>query len=391
MITNFPFMLSQSKHSELFSSKLLALVVHRQQEHYMPPVRTVEYIAPILMLIFPAILWGASKTMTVGEIALYKGVDREKILLEGAKNEGQLSIYTSNSVVAGVVAQAFEKKFPFIKVSAWTAESPMQLKRVLEENRAARYIADVAESSPESMGILRRENLLQEIYSPELAAYGDESKVKGNSGIVYWANREIYFSLGFNTKMIPPNDAPKVLKDLLEPKLKGNIGISGHSTGARWVGAVLDLAGMDYLEKLARQDVRVHNVAGPAMRALVAAGKIPVTPTISQSNIIRAKRQGAPVDWRPMEPVMAAVGHSAMFRRLPHPHAALLFLDYLHSKEGQQVAMKEGVSSPRNDLTSQETKFKKTYLESKYSNEELETKIGEWDAILRKLFLRRQS
>jgi len=344
-----------------------------------------------LLVLLPWVVWGASKTMTVGELALYKGADREKLLLDGAKNEGQLSIYTSNSVVAGVVAQAFEKKFSFIKVSAWTAESPVQLRRVLEENRAARYIADVVESSPESIGILRRENLLQEIYSPELAAYGDETKVKGNLGVLYWTNREIYFSLGFNTKIIPPNEAPKVLKDLLEPKLKGNIGISGHSTGARWVGAVLDLAGMDYLEKLARQDVRVHNVAGPAMRALVAAGEIPVTPTISQSNIIRAKRQGAPVDWRPMEPVMAAVGHSAMFKRLPHPHAALLFLDYLHSKEGQQVAMKEGVSSPRNDLTSQETKFKKTYLESKYSNEELETKIGEWDAILRKLFLRRQS
>jgi iron(III) transport system substrate-binding protein len=329
--------------------------------------------------------------MSVAELALYKGADREKVLIEGAKSEGQLSLYTSNSVVAGVVAQAFERKFSFLRVSAWTAESPLQLKRVLEENRAARYIADVVESSPESMGVLRRENLLQELYSPELVAYGDESKVKVNSGVVYWANREIYFSLGFNTKMIPPNEAPKVLKDLLEPKFKGNIGISGHSTGARWVGAVLDLAGMDYLERLSRQAVQVHNVAGPAMRALVAAGEIPVTPTISQSNIIRAKRQGAPVDWRPMEPVMAAVGHSAMFKRLPHPHAALLFLDFLHSKEGQQIAMKEGVSSPRNDLISAETNFKKTYLEAKYSNEELEKKLGEWDAVLRKLFLRRQS
>jgi ABC-type Fe3+ transport system substrate-binding protein len=92
-----------------------------------------------------------------------------------------------------------------------------------------------------------------------------------------------------------------------------------------------------------------------------------------------------------MEPVMTNVGYSAMFRRLPHPHAALLFLDYLHSREGQQIAMKEGVSSPRSDLVSHEMKFKKTYLESKYTIEELEKKIGEWDAVLRKLFLRRQS
>jgi ABC-type Fe3+ transport system substrate-binding protein len=31
-----------------------------------------------------------------------------------------------------------------------------------------------------------------------------------------------------------------------------------------------------------------------------------------------------------------------MTAKAPHPHAALLFLDYLHSKEGQQVVMKGG-------------------------------------------------
>ena len=265
----------------------------------MPSLKGLNHVAPILyllsLIVLPPFLWGASPTMTAGELALYKALDREKILIEGAKKEAQLTVYTSNSVVAGPVSQAFEKKYPFIKVSAWQAESPTQLKRVLEENRAARYLADVIETSPESMGLLRRENLLQEQYSPELSAYGDEGKISGKSGVVYWANREIFFSLGFNTIMVPVNEAPKVLKDLLEPKLKGNIGISGHSTGARWVGAVLDLAGMEFLENLSRQDVRVFNVAGPGMRALVAAGEIPVTPTISDSNIIRAKQQGAPV------------------------------------------------------------------------------------------------
>src|SRR4030095_4677633 len=138
----------------------------------MPPSPQNRSLALCICFLFlpclPAALLGAGKTMSVAELALYKAADREKILIEGAKSEGQLSLYTSNSVVAGVVAHAFERKFSFLKVSAWTAESPLQLKRVLEENRAARYIADVVESSPESMGVLRRENLLQELYSPEL-------------------------------------------------------------------------------------------------------------------------------------------------------------------------------------------------------------------------------
>jgi iron(III) transport system substrate-binding protein len=357
--------------------------------------KACRYFRPVLFLLsallFPAAIFAASATLTPADMALYKGQDREKMLMEGAKREGQLTVYTSNSVVAGLVSQAFEKKFPFIRVTSWQAESATMLKRISEENRSGRAFADVVESSPELMGVLHRENMLQDQNSPELAAYPDTSKIRGKSGVVYWANREIYFSLGFNTKWIPVNEAPKVLKDLLEPKLKGNIGLSGHSTGARWVGAVLDLAGMEFLERLSRQGVRVFNVAGPAMRALVAAGEVPVTPTLSDSNAIRAKQQGAPVEWRPMEPVMANVGYSGIFRKLPHPHGAVLFLDYLHSKEGQQIAMKAGgISSPRSDLVSPESNFKKTYLEAKYSLDELEKKLGDWDQLLRKLFLRKQ-
>jgi hypothetical protein len=68
----------------------------------------------------------------------------------------------------------------------------------------------------------------------------------------------------------------------------------------------------------------------------------------------------------------------------------LLFLDYLHSKAGQQAAMKGGLSSARNDIGSLEQKFKKIYMESKYTPEELESKFNEWEGLLRKLFMRKR-
>jgi len=60
-----------------------------------------------------------SNPMTIAELTLYKGTDREKILLEGAKKEGQVVFYTSNTWVAGPVSQEFEKKYPFIKAEFW--------------------------------------------------------------------------------------------------------------------------------------------------------------------------------------------------------------------------------------------------------------------------------
>jgi ABC-type Fe3+ transport system substrate-binding protein len=78
-------------------------------------------------------------------------------------------------------------------------------------------------------------------------------------------------------------------------------------------------------------------------------------------------------------------------RQGTHPHAALLFIDYLHSNEGQQFVVKGGLSSPRNDVESLvPQKFKKTYLEAKYSLDEYEKKLEEWEDLIQKLFVKKR-
>src|SRR5262245_54784167 len=94
--------------------------------------------------------------------------------------------------------------------------------------------------------------------------------------------------------------------------------------------------------------------------------------------------------WRPLDPVVTTVGYSGLSSKAPHPHAALLFLDYVHSKEGQQLMMKGGLWSPRDDLGSLDQKFKKIYLDSKYSLEELEKKLTEWENLMIQLFVRKK-
>jgi len=96
------------------------------------------------------------------------------------------------------------------------------------------------------------------------------------------------------------------------------------------------------------------------------------------------------VDWRPLEPVVTTVAYSALTLKAPHPHAALLYLDWLHSKEGQQMIMKGGLWSPREDVGSVSQKFKKSYIDEKYSVEEAEKKYAEWDKLMQQLFIRRK-
>jgi iron(III) transport system substrate-binding protein len=340
-----------------------------------------------LLLLSAGTGWTASKPTTVAEIALYQGADREQMLIEGAKKESLVTFYNSNTWLS-TVAQEFEKKYPFVKVSIWRSESTNLLKRILEESASGRFLVDVIETST-GMDVLQRKGILQEYFSPETAAYGDEAKFKGKTGVYYLTDREIYISLGFNTKLVPPGDAPKSYKDLLNPKWKGKMALAGGATGPRWVGHVLNVMGREYLEKMRGQDVKVQNISGAALAGLIVSGEVPLSPTIFDSNIFTAKKTGASVEWRPLEPVIASVGTSGMTTNAPHPHAALLFLDYLHSREGQQVVMRGGLSSAREDIGSLERKFKKTYQETQYSSEEFEKKFSEWEELMTRLFIRK--
>jgi iron(III) transport system substrate-binding protein len=144
---------------------------------------------------------------------------------------------------------------------------------------------------------------------------------------------------------------------------------------------------MEFLEKLAAQEINVQNISGAALSQLVASGEVPLSPTIFNSNIAVAKTKGAPVEWRPLEPVIGTTGMSALVAKAPNAHAGLLFLEFLHSKEGQEAVIKGGLSSARKDVIDPDMRFKKIYIESRYPPEVMEKKFSEWEGLKRKLFI----
>jgi len=329
------------------------------------------------------------RPQTVAEVALYQGADREQVLIEGAKKEGEFIFYNSNSWMTNVVSKAFGKKYPFIKVSVARMRSKRMIKRIMEEYAADRHKVDVIETSHGSVQILHKYGIFQEFYTPEMAYYPADVKKQGESGVYYLADREIYYAVGYNTNEITPPEAPKTYEDLLDPKWKGKMSIVASGTGIRFIGHILHAMGREYLDKLARQDVKVQNISAAAMATLIVSGEVPLSPTAGRTNITLAKNKGAPVAWFPVQPVLTTIGLSGITTKAPHPHASMLFLDYLHSKEGQSVVMKGLISSPRTDIGSTEERFKKDYLDSRYPIEIYEKKYSEWETLMRKLFIRK--
>jgi iron(III) transport system substrate-binding protein len=342
-----------------------------------------------LFLLHTAVVAGAGAPMSIAQLALYQGPDREKILIDGAKKEGQLTLYDSHTWFKTYVKE-FEKKYPYIAVSEWRNDSKNVIRRAMEEFAANRAIVDVVETTSEGMGLMKRDGLFQEYFTPQARFYPDTVKSKGKNGLYYLGDRETYNSLGFNSTLIAPNEAPKALKELLDSKWKGKMSIVSTSTGVRWIGVMIEVMGREFLDKMAEQELKVQDMSGAALSGLVASGEVPLSPTIFDADVTVVKQKGAPVEWRPLDPVITTVGYSGLSSKAPHPHAALLFLDYVHSKEGQQLMMKGGLWSPREDTGSRQQKFKKIYLDEKYSLEELENKFSQWEKLLRQLFVTRK-
>ena len=114
-------------------------------------------------------LGGAALAQGSAEAAGYKGADRQQRLVEGAKKEGELLLYTSAPVDdVAVLTAAFEKKYG-VKVKVWRASSEKVLQRTVPEGRANRFDVDIIDTNGPEMESLHREKLLQEVVSPYLA------------------------------------------------------------------------------------------------------------------------------------------------------------------------------------------------------------------------------
>jgi hypothetical protein len=143
--------------------------------------------------------------MSPAQLALYQGADREKVLIEGAKREGQFTLYTSHTWFRTFVKE-FEKKYPFIKASEWRNDSKNLIRKVIEESKSGRVLVDVVETTADGMGILKREGLFQEYFFSGGALFTERSQAQRKERLLLFA--QAYNSLGFNTKLIPPASAP---------------------------------------------------------------------------------------------------------------------------------------------------------------------------------------
>jgi iron(III) transport system substrate-binding protein len=292
-------------------------------------------------------------------------------------------LYTSLAPTeSGPLALAFEKKTG-IKVELWRALSEKVVQRALTEAKARRFAVDVIETNSPEMEMLAREGLFAEVKSPHLADLPPGAIPQHRQWI---PDRLNFFVVAYNTAKVKREELPANYQGFLDAKWKGRIGL--EATDTEWMATLVkkwgERDGMAYFRKLAemRPDVRKGHVL---LAELIAAGEIPVGLTVYNANAESLKRKGAPIDWLPVQPVVARAQGIGISRNAPHPQAAAAFVDFVLSPEGQELLNSMGRPPVSTKVRTHMNKFDYTLIDPAIVLDEQDRWVKEWD----KLFLQK--
>lgn len=342
----------------------------------------IGLVAAFAMMLAPPEGVRAQAPAETSAIYLYQGADRAARLAAKAREEGTLLLYTSMAPSeSGRLAQAFEKKYG-VKVQIWRNLSEAVLQRALAEAQARRHSVDVIETNGPEVDALAKENVVAEFFSPYVTTLHPYAVPAHRKWV---SDRVNLFVVGYNTAKVKREDIPPTYEGFTDPKWKGKLAI--EATDQEWLGAIIkywgEQRGMEFFGKLAalKPELRKGHVL---LAQLIAAGEIPVGLTAYSANMDSIKEKGGPVDWIAVEPLVGRPQGLAVVKNAPHPHAALLFADFVLSPEGMALLGAMGrVPTSKNIKTPLDT-TKSVILDVATVNAESD----KWQKIWNELFLK---
>jgi iron(III) transport system substrate-binding protein len=266
-------------------------------------------------------------------------------LIAAAKKEGAVNFLSAGDLaLVQKIAKAFEAKYPEIKVQADRLGSERIFQRIDQEYSRGIHNVDVLDSADASHFLLwKRQGWLAPFVPEEVAKHWQESERDPDG--MFATFRISMAVIGYNTKLVKADEAPKSYADLLDPKWKGKLVKAHPSYSGTVVTSTFLLVrefGWQYLEKLAQQRVlQVQSVTEPPKK--IAIGERPVMVEGSDYVLFDLQEKGNPVEVvYPTEGTPIIPIPSGILKDAPHPNAARLFQSFLYTLDAQQMLVDIG-------------------------------------------------
>ena len=268
------------------------------------------------------------------------GVDAQMdALVKAAKKEGKVVFYSSEDRKALEPAnKAFTAKYGI----------PVELNRQ-STGRSLRLAQSEFETNTVKADVLDITNPLvffewkQKGYLKQWkAAHADEqvsNLFRDKDGHI-WARRLLVICIGYNKKHVSDKEAPKTWEEVLQPKWKDKITMSGTASGPSfgWIVYIANKYGWEYFDRLHKLNPIVAP-SGDEAFALLATGERPLNIGNPCFDMLEAAAQGSPIgNIYPEDGPGVWWAGLGITKAAPHPNAAELFANFLMSKEGSTAA-----------------------------------------------------
>lgn len=270
-----------------------------------------------------------------------EGEERKEALIEGAQEEGEVTLYSAGSGWDPVIS-AFEDKYD-IDVNTYIGQADTVLQRVYQEFEAGYHAVDVYDDA--EAYIVAQEGMTHEYNNPELTdglvGYEKESHVQPTRLSVY--------TQGWNTDMVEESELPDSIDGFTDEKWEGRLGMDPRDW--EWYLGASNY----YIEEEGWTQEEVDEMfAGIASNAeyhpghtvqaqLLLAGEFAVSATVYTQSIDRETDAdpNAPVAWRKSDgswirPLVYTPQGVALMKNAPNPHAAMLWVDFV-LEEGARI------------------------------------------------------
>jgi iron(III) transport system substrate-binding protein len=294
-------------------------------------------------------------SFSVGQVGVAFSAD-DGLMAEARRERGTVRWYTALNVNGSKpLADAFEKKYPFLRVEIARLSNERIMNRILSEAKSGAPQFDV--TSFAYLPLLAERGLLARYQSPQTKDYLEGFFDPKGHWVSMYSNLIV---LGYNTRQVDPASAPKDWSDLLDPRWNGKLGMDPE-VGV-WYGAMLQYLGKEkgdkFFKALAQQKIewrRGHSL----LAQLMTAGEFPLA-LVYAFNISQLQQSGAPVAWvTSANPIVATTSGIGISAATDAPVSSKLFMDFALSSEGQKTIMETGRFSARKDM--QTVKNLKTY------------------------------
>jgi ABC-type Fe3+ transport system substrate-binding protein len=313
-------------------------------------------------------------------------------LVTKAKAEKEVVYYTELIVeqIVRPLAAAFERKYG-IKVTYWRGDSQAAALRLSLEHKAGRTQADVW-STASGIGALLEAGLIERFAIENGAALGGEFRDPGG----YWvATNMIVIGAAANTGLLAERERPHSLEDLLVPKLRNQMVWKQNDVTGAWgfIGNVLtslgEERGLAYMRRLNGQNIAPVGASTRAILDGVIGGEHALVLGVSAHNTQISRNAGAPVAWLPLGSAWATPHTIGVTSAAPHPNAARLFVDFVVSREGQEIFQKAGYLPARPDVPPLSVAISPQlggFVANVLAPETLERNIAHWSAVYGEIF-----